>query len=298
MGEFFTGEVDQPTAQSYGSVYQDAIKALVNSMGSMYSSDSQYSKLFNALSRNDQSASLSAYNSDLQKLNLQNIEYQKQYANSALNYEKQYGNQYLSQQLANLKASDPEYWQNYETQGAQVLADLQKGNAMSDSQVRASQQAIRAGQAARGNAYGNASAAQEVYNQFIAGEQLAQQRQAAATSFLKSSPYNRFNIGSLTAYQPGTYTQGYSTLTPYAMSNATNVASGNAAYQSNIYGKTNAWQMQESNQPAPFFSMMSGGIGGAQSGAMAGFMTGGPIGAIVGGVLGGVSGGVMGAFSK
>lgn len=298
MGKFFTGGVDQPEAKSYDSVTKEAIEALIKSMGSMYAADSQYSSMFNSLMRAQQSANLSAYNKDYQKLQLDAVEWQKRYANAALNYEKAYGSQYLQQQLARLKEADPEYWANYEQQGAQVLADLQKGNSLSESQTRAQEQATRAGQAARGNAYGYASAAQEVYDKFMAGESMAAQRQQSAMSFMQSSPYNSFNIGALTAYQPGIATSGYSTMAPYAMSNANSAIANNADYQSNIYANTNSWKMTEANDLPPFFSMISGGLSGAQTGAMMGAMTGGPIGAIIGGVVGGVGGGVMGAFSK
>ena len=73
---------------------------------------------------------------------------------------------------------------------------------------------------------------------------------------------------------------------------------GNAQYESNIYRLKNGWEMINYNQPAPFFSMISGGLNGAASGAMTGAMVGGPFGAIAGGVIGGVSGGVMGAFGR
>lgn len=217
---------------------------------------------------------------------------------AALNYQNAYGNKYIQSQISALRQSDPQYWNNYDAQGAEILADLNKGGQLSDSQTRAVQQATRAQQAARGNAYGNASAAKEVYDQFIAGESLLAQRQQAANDFLKNSPFNNFNIGSITAYTPQISTSGYSTLAPYAYSNAMSTAQGNAQYQSNIYRLKNGWEMINYNQPAPFFAMLSGGMSGASSGAMTGFMTGGPIGAIVGGVIGGVSGGVMGAFGR
>ena len=298
MGQFFTGEVEQPQSDSYGNVHKEAVEALIKSMGQIYASDSAYSKFFNALARKDQSDALNAYNKDSQQAQLDALDYNRQYALAALNYQNAYGNKYIQSQISALRQSDPQYWNNYDAQGAEILADLNKGGQLSDSQTRAVQQATRAQQAARGNEYGNASAAKEVYDQFIAGESLLAQRQQAANDFLKNSPFNNFNIGSITAYTPQISTSGYSTLAPYAYSNAMSAAHGNAQYQSNIYRLKNGWEMINYNQPAPFFAMLSGGMSGASSGAMTGFMTGGPIGAIVGGVIGGVSGGVMGAFGR
>ena len=70
MGQFFTGDVDQPQAKAYGDVHKEAVEALIKSMGQMYESDSAYSKFFNALTRQDQSDALKAYNDDLQQAQL------------------------------------------------------------------------------------------------------------------------------------------------------------------------------------------------------------------------------------
>ena len=298
MGQFFSGGVDQPTAKSYGEVHKEAIEALIKSMGQMYTADSAFSKLFNALSHQDQSDALKEYNKDYNQAQLDAMEYNKRYSIAALNYQKAYGNQYLQQQIAGLRQADPEYWASYDAQGAEILADLNRGNQLTDTQARNVQQATRAQQAARGNTYGNASAAKEVYDQFMAGEAAQAQRQSAAQNFLQNSPFRNFNIGAITAYTPQVSTSGYSTLAPYAYSNAMSAAQGNAQYEANNYRLRNGWSMIEYNQPAPFFSMISGGLNGAASGAMTGAMMGGPFGAIAGGVIGGVSGGVMGAFGR
>ena len=299
MGQFFTGDVDQPAAQSAGEVYREAIKAMTDSMDGMYSSDSAYTKLYNALMRGQQSEALSAYNQTLQGLNLQTARYfNPQYATAALNYEKAYGKDYIDRLVSNMRSPDPEYWANYDTQGAEVLADLQKGSSMTDAQVRASQQGTRATQAARGNSYGFANSALEVYNQFMAGENLKAQRQQAAFNFLKSSPYNSLNISSLMAYQPSVSQNAYQAVSPYGYSNAANLLAGASNTAVNQYAQANAWQMQRANEIPAFFTMITGAANGAVSGAMAGAAMGGPVGAIAGGILGGASGGVMGAFSK
>ena len=297
MGSFFSGGVEQPTAPSYQSAFKEGLEALFKSMSQIYEADQAYSKLLNAISQKDQSDSLNAYNQDIWNLQLQSLENSKQYASALLNYQNLYGNKYLDQALANLKAADPQFWESYEAQGAQILSDFQKGAELSDAQRRSVQQATRAGQAMRGNSYGYAPATQEVLGEFLAGENLKAQRQNAAQNFLAASPYNGFNIGAITAYQPQIYTAGYGTLTPYAYSNALSAGAGGASYAAGNYGVQNAWQMNLYNQPSPFISMLSGGINGATSGAMTGAMMGGPFGAIVGGVVGGVGGGVMGALS-
>ena len=299
MGQFFTGKVDQPAAQSAGEVYKEAIEALSKSMQGIFASDSAYTKLYNALMQSQQSENLSAYNQTLQNLNLQAAQtYNPQFANAILNYEKAYGQSYIKTLVSNLRASDPEYWSNYDAQGAEILADLQKGSDMTQAQVRESQQGTRAAQASRGNSYGFANSAQEVYNQFMAGENLKAQRQNAALGFLRSSPYNSLNISSLMAYQPAISQNSYAAISPYAYGNASNLLSGASNTAANQYALTNAWQMEKAGQIPAFFSMITGSANGAVSGALSGFATGGPYGAIAGGILGGVSGGVMGAFSK
>ncbi len=299
MPNFFTGEVDQPTASSVGSVYGDAIKALLESMSDIYKSDERYTALYNALMRGQQSENLGAYNQTLRDLTLQNYtQYLPRYAMAALGYERAYGSEYVKRLVSNMRSADPEYWANYDQQGAQVLADLQKGSSMSEAQVRQANQATRAGQVMRGNAYGYASAAQEVYDQFIAGENLKLQRQQAAASFLGSSPMANLNIGSLMAYQPSISQNGYSTTAPFGYANAGNLMAEATSTAANNYAQKNAWYMMKSNELPPFYAMISGAANGAATGATTGAAFGGPFGAIAGGVIGGVSGGVMGAFSK
>ena len=290
MGDFFTGGADQPIAKSYGSVYNEAIGALIKSMGQIYSTDSVYSKLYNILNRQEQSASLGAYNKDLWNTQLDAIDQNRVYASELLNYQNAYGAKTLQAQLDNLKASDPEFWANYEAQGQQVLADLAKGNQLSDVQSRNAVQGSRASQIMRGNAYGYSSAAQEVYNKFMAGENLYLQRQQAAQNFLKSSPFNNWNIGAITAYQPNVSSNSYATLTPYTLANANNVVGSASNYEMNNYRAANGWQMIENNQPSQFVGMVGGAINGAATGAV--------FGGIPGAIIGGITGGAMGAFAR
>lgn len=293
MGSFFTGsEATSPVEKNYGSVHDEAIKAIVESLEKMYSSDSEYSRLYNALNLQSQSSSLSNYNKDILNLQLQAIENNKQYANKVLQYQKVYAPQYISQFTSALKQADPEYWANYKLQGSQVLDDLNKGNALSSMQQRNVEQATRAAQISRGNAYGNASAAQEVYNKFMAGEQAYQNRQASAVNFLKNSPYNGWNLSNIAAYAPASaYQSGYSTMTPYMYGNAMNGVANAANYEANNYRIQNGWHMVENNNNVP---QVVGTITGSINGAATGALTGGWVGAIIGGI----SGGVIGTFAQ
>lgn len=293
MGSFFTGsESTKPVEKNYGSVHDEAIKAIIQSLDKMYTSDSEYSRLYNALNLQSQSSSLSNYNKDILNLQLQAIDNNKQYANKVLQYQKVYAPQYISQFTSALKQADPEYWANYKLQGSQVLDDLNKGNALSSIQQRNVEQATRAAQVARGNAYGNASAAQEVYNKFMAGEQAYQNRQQAAFNFLNKSPYNGWNLSNIAAYAPaGVSGNGYNALSPYMYNNAMGVASNAANYAANNYRIQNGWHMVENNNNVP---QVVGTITGSLNGAATGALTGGWVGAIIGGI----SGGVIGTFAQ
>lgn len=293
-----------PTAQSFSDVFSSGLNAMFGSMADIFGAESSYIPQYNALYTGQQADALKAYNQAVQQIGLKGLtEWQPQYANALLKYESEYGSKYLQEQLARLREADPEYWATYDAQGAQVLGDLAKGSDMNASQIRSSQQNTRAAQAQRGNVYGNANAAQEVYQQFAAGERLKAQRQGNAINFLNSSPYNQMNIGQFTAYQPGVsegqFANAFSSAeNPYFLNNANSIGGSSAQYAANNYGTQMGWNMANYNSMPPFLSMLGMGLSGASSGAASGFMMGGPIGAIVGGVVGGVSGGVMGAFGK
>ena len=306
MGQFFTGSgYNMPTAQGYSDAYSSGVNAMLGSLGNIFGAESAYIPKFNDIYIKEQSDALKEYNKALQQIGLQGLtQWQPQYANALLKYESEYGSKYLQEQLKRLREADPEYWANYEAQGAQVLEDLAKGSSMNASQIRSSQQDTRAAQAMRGNAYGSAKAAQEVYNQFAAGERLKAQRQNAAASFLASSPYNRMNIGVFTAYQPSVSQNSFGNLfssaeNPFALNAASGAGNSAAGYAANNYRTQMGWDIANMGSLPPFLAMIGQSISGAASGAASGFLsTGSPYGAIAGGILGGVSGGVMGAFGK
>lgn len=281
-----------PTAESYGSVHAEAIQAIIQSLENMYASDSEYSRLYNALALQGQSDSLINYNNDYWTLQKQGIESNREYVNKLLQYQAAYAPQYVNQFTSSLKQADPEYWASYAQQGAQVLEDLNKGNALTQAQQRDVEQVARAAQVARGNTYGYASAAQEVFNKFLAGEQAYQNRQQTAVNFLKNSPYNSWNLSNIAAYSPASVSgSGYNTLSPYIYGNAMGVAGSAANYAANNYRIKNGWEMVESSNDVP---QVVGTITGAVNGASTGALTGGWIGAIIGGV----SGGLVGTFTK
>ena len=122
MSDFLFGEDnDMPTAKSYNEAYNEGISALANSLGQIYSSDAQYSPLFNAIYRQDQSDSLSQYNKDLWGLQLDAYEkYAPALAAAQLAYEKEYAPQFTQAQLENQRLADPTYWAIRDTLGAQV----------------------------------------------------------------------------------------------------------------------------------------------------------------------------------
>lgn len=273
MGEFFFGsDEDMPTAKSYSDSYGEGVKALADSLGSIYSADSQYSPLFNSIFRNDQSSSLSQYNKDLQNLQLQSVQdYAPQLAAAQLAYEKEYAPQYIAQQLANQRQADPTYWNIKDTLGNQVQSDLEKGNALTDAQTRQVNQNSRASMAARGgSSAGYAPAAQEVLGEFLAGEGLKSTRQNAATNFLNlgANSYTSNSYGGA-APETSVSTNGYNTLSPYMYSNASTAGNNAANYNQNIWNNQVQWTNNQNNQPSMFSTIMGTVMQGVGTGALA-----------------------------
>lgn len=267
MGDFFLGDdVKMPKAPTYQEAYGQGINALANSLGQIYSADAQYSPLFNAIYRQDQSDSLSAYNKDLWDLQLDAYQnYAPALASAQLAYEKEYAPQFTALQLQNQRQADPTYWAIRDALGAQVESDLAKGNMLSEAQKRQVDQSSRASMASRGGGSGGyASSAQEVLGEFLAGEGLKNQRQASATNFL--------NMGANTptsAPSVNVSTNGYSTLSPYMYSNAGQAGTNAVNYNNGIYNQQVQWAQNEYNQPSQFSSIMGALTGGVGAGAMA-----------------------------
>lgn len=267
MGDFFLGsDVDMPKAPTYQEAYGQGINALANSLGQIYSADAQYSPLFNAIYRQDQSDSLSAYNQDLWDLQLQAYnEYAPALASAQLAYEKEYAPQFTQAQVANQRLADPTYWAIRDKLGAQIEADLALGNTLSEAQKRQVDQSSRASIASRGgSSAGYAPASQEVLGEFLAGEGLKTQRQNSASNFLSMGANNPSSAPTVNVS-----TSGYSTLSPYMYSNASQAGTHAVNYNNGIYNQQVQWAQNENNQPSPFASIMGAVMGGVGSGAMA-----------------------------
>ena len=273
MGQFFFGkDNDMPVAPSYGDSYSEGVNALIGSMGDVYSSDAQYTPLYNALMRGVQSENLTGYNKDLQNLTLDAYNsYAPQLAAAQLAYESEYGPQFIAQQLANQRRADPTYWGIRDALGAQVQSDLANGNNLTDAQTRLVNQNARAAQAARGgNAYGYAPAAQEVLGEFLAGEGLKTQRQNAAQNFL-SMGANGYSSNSYGGAAPtaSVSENAYQTVSPYMYNNAAQAGNNAANYNNSIYNQQVQWAQNENNQPSIFSTILGTATNLLGTGALA-----------------------------
>ncbi len=162
--------------------------------------------------------------------------------------------------------------QDYGLIGQNVLGELGRGTSMSPEMTREAQQAIRAGQSARGNSLGDAATAAEALYQGQRGQQLYQQRLGNATSFyglqspqaqtlaqsgsFLSLPTPESQINQIQAVNPDRSSAYVNPNAGYQGINAGNAAFGNqlAAYGAGG-GSVNPW---------------AGALGGAASGAAAG----------------------------
>lgn len=271
MGNFFFGnDEDMPEAKSYSDAYNEGIDAIANSLSSIYAADSQYSPLFNAIFRQDQSDSLKQYNQDLQALQLQALqEFAPQYAAAQLAYEKEYGPQFVAQQVARQREADPTYWGIRDALGSQIEGDLANGNALSEAQKRQVNQSSRASMAARGgSSSGYAPAAQEVLGEFLAGEGLKTNRQNAASSFLSMGANSPSLTQTGAAPTANVSTSSYSTLSPYMYSNAASAGQNAVNYNNNIYNQQVAWAQNQNSQPSMFSSLMGTVMQGMGTGAL------------------------------
>lgn len=274
MGQFFFGEdADMPANKTYSESYNEGVDALADSLDKIFRADSQYSPLFNAIFRQDQSDALTQYNKDLQELQLQSLkEYAPRLAEAQLAYEREYGPQFIEMQLKNQRAADPTYWGIRDALGAQVQSDLANGGSLSEAQARQVGQNSRAAMAARGgSSAGYAPAAQEVLGEFLASEGLKTQRQNAASNFLSlgSNTPNSSNSYGGAAPAASVSTSGYSVLSPYMYQNSA-AAGGNAAnYNNAIYNQQVQWAQNANDQPSMFSTLMGTVMQGVGTGALA-----------------------------
>lgn len=182
--------------------------------------------------------------------------------------------------------------------GAQVLGDLQKGSTMTDAQRAQVENDVRSGQAARGNILGNSAMVDEALAKFNMGQQLQQQRQAAAQAYLAGSNFvpiqqpnaqmnaqqavnplmPNFSAGQMQQAQTPVFqatTTSGPNLSPYSVTqgNQWNYLNPNAGQQSaqfsqQSYGtKANVFNTQQTAQTAANGQMMDM-IGSVAGGAM------------------------------
>ena len=159
--------------------------------------------------------------------------------------------------------------------GNQIRYNLEAGGRLTPEQQRMSQQATRGAQMARGGAmYGNAPVAEETFRQYLASNQLQNQRMQQAGQYAEQF-----------APQREIYSQGMpdAGLTERLFTGAQQQAQQRYGQQMSAYNQ----QMGNYTSPA------AGAAAGAMSGAATGAAIGGPWGA----AIGGVAGGAMGAFS-
>lgn len=134
-------------------------------------------------------------------------------AKTMLDIQRKYGKEFNEEQIKRIQESDPTGYALRQslasqlqadtgkeitiptTEGTQalrsgleqsVLGQLQKGEGLTDEEIRQSEQSIRAGQTARGNVFGTAPTAQEVLGKYQLGRQRLQERQTAALQLLSS----------------------------------------------------------------------------------------------------------------
>lgn len=163
--------------------------------------------------------------------------------------------------------------------GASVESDLALGNTLSDGQRRNAEQAIRSGQAARGNILGGASLLQEADGLMMEGERQQNIRQARGYAFLDGGGRKTNLFGTTSAEGSGL---------------EESMVNDN---QSANFGGIDAnagWQGIASlpNQPPPKKKKSNGW------GALLGTVAGGVLGAMTGGLGYAAAGAIAGAMSK
>lgn len=199
--------------------------------------------------------------------------YDPQRVQEQLDLQTQYGPQAQAAALAQYKQVDPLGVSIRDQLGHAVSSDLSLGTSQSPEMLREEQQAVRAGQSARGNILGNDAISSESLFQGQKGLDLYNRRIANAGTFLSQpSPEQQIGLSQITPDRTAAYTN------PQAGNQAASFALSN--YQNQLA------QFQNTSNP------WAGALGGAAGGATAGASFG-PYGA----AIGGVAGGVLGYFS-
>ncbi len=153
--------------------------------------------------------------------------------------------------------------------GKQIETDLAAGSGLTADMQREIEQAVRAGQSARGMTRGNAAVTAEAFSKGSAGQQLAQQRRQAAQQFLQTQATTQTDpLQFVTGRQQTKLTQqmqpqtpqiaGVSSLTPQAM------AMNN---QAGLQNQMVQYNYNQANQGGGLFGgLLGGGLMGTLGG--------------------------------
>jgi hypothetical protein len=187
----------------------------------------------------------------------------------------QFGPTQYRQQLSALKQLDPTGYNLRQQLGGRIAGDLNRGYTQDPQVLRQEQQAVRAGQSARGNIVGNAAGTAEALYQGQRAQQLYQNRLAEAGGFLGLQTPEQ-QIAGIQGVQPD---------------RANAYVNPNAGYQGQQFGLQN-YQNQLAQYAAggggnnPWAGALAGAASGALSGSMINFPYGTAVGAIGGGLAG------------
>lgn len=171
----------------------------------------------------------------------------------------------------------------------QLYGDLQAGAQLTPEQAREFEQAVRAGQVARGVTGGNAAIFEEAATKGNAGIALQERRRQAAQSFLDFNAATRPNaVNALLGLADNAYTGNAEIMTGAVGANMENA-------KQNQQLRYNAAQAQA--QADAQRRQGIGGMFGSLGGAAIGYGLGGPLGAAVGAGIGqSAGGGLAGMF--
>lgn len=230
-------------AGSYGPSYQQSVQGQAHSLPQIIEAESEYGPV-------------------LQQLELASAG-RGAHGMAELMYEinDAYGPQFLDQALEHMKRVDPEGVAARDKLAEMVMEDAEAGGRLSDPERREVQQAVRAGQAARGNILGDANAYEEAME---TGQAAFRRRQAAMqnlSGFLSTrTPMQSMAMMPQTPFMPQTG--------PGAIDRG--AAAGGA---STIYGGQQQLAQMRMNQPNPWMQGLGMAVGagaqmyGAQMGA-------------------------------
>jgi hypothetical protein len=185
---------------------------------------------------------------------------------------------------------DPRQEALYNLAATQTRGELARGRGMSPEMLRETQQALRAGQSARGNIYGNAPLSAEALYSGQRGQQLYQQRlQNALGVYGQQTGREKAQAQAGGVYGSGGYQSPISLVSGIQGVQAprgfgyVNPAAGQQAAQFGLANYPNQMANQGQN---PWASALGGAAAGAQAGTMISPGYGTAIGAVVGGLGG------------